>query len=164
MRVRLLPVPFVLAIVVACVGSDHFTGNGTGTGIGGQVGDAGVPDSGQDAGSDAGTTTDAGCNTQILPTGQVAVPVETCGVGGAGNVASINAVSCLDVTITVTPDGETCHGTVTGLTNKFSGTCTNTLGTCTSNNLPGIINCTLPSLLGCSVQVCADFNGTNCPP
>jgi len=161
MRVRLLTVPFALAIVAACVGSENFTGPGGGPGIGGPAGDAGPITDAGDAG-DGGTITDAGgC---LIPTGPLAVPVETCGVGGTGLTATFIPAGCLDVTIAVSPDGESCHGTLTGPTNAFSGTCTNTVGTCTANHLPGIINCTLSSTAQCAIQICADQAGNNCPP
>jgi hypothetical protein len=163
-RVRLLTVPFALAIVVACIGSDHFSGPGTGVGIGGGVTDASVPDSGNPDGGfpDAGSPDGGGC---LLPPGPVAVPVETCGVGGTGQTANFIAASCQDVTISVVPDGEACHGTLGGPTNRFTGTCTNTVGTCTSNNTPGIIHCTLAgSTAPCAIQICADADGGFCPP
>src|SRR3954471_16478269 len=164
MRVRLLLVPAVaLAMVYACVGSDHFTGPGTRIGIGGDTGDAGNPfDAGSPDAGDAGFTDAGGC---LVPPGPVAVPVETCGVGGTGQTAAFIVASCLDVTIAVSPDGETCHGTLGGPSNGFSGTCTNTVGTCTANHLPGTITCTLASSTAlCAIQICADQAGNNCPP
>jgi hypothetical protein len=163
MRVRLLLVPaVVLAIVYSCGGTDHFNGKGTITGGGTNPGDAATtPDAGNPDAGDAGST-DAGCLLQNLPSGQVSA-FDSCSSGGANLTASIIPASCLDVTITVS-DGETCQGKLTGPTNAFSGTCTNALGTCTSNNLPGIINCVLANTNACAVQICSNLSATpNCP-
>jgi hypothetical protein len=161
MRVRLLPVPCVLAIVVACAGSDHFTGPGTGAGIGGQLGDAGpVTDGGPDAGpSDAGPS-DGGCNTQILPLGTVFANDNCAGVGQTTTTASIVSAGCGNVNIQVN-DGISCNGSLAGAANAFTGTC-NT-NPCTSTRLPGTITCTLANSTTCTTQICADSAGANCP-
>jgi hypothetical protein len=163
MRVRLLPVPFVLAIVVACVGSEHFTGDGAGAGIGGGVGNArNPPDAGNpDAGPDAGTL-DGGCNTQILPLGPVFVN-DTCVIPGTTTptTATIISAGCADVTINMN-DGFNCHGSLSTSANAFNGLC-NT-NPCTSTRLPGTITCTFPNSSTCNIAVCADSVGTNCPP
>src|SRR5205823_10045811 len=149
MRVRLLLVPAVVVVIVyySCGGSTHFTNGGPDAQFGANAGDAATTpiDAGSDAGTDAGAA-DASCLLQNLPTGQVTAN-DSCGSGGNGQVATIQAVSCFDVTITVVPDSETCHGTLTGPTNAFDGGCANTFGACTSANLPGIIHCTTPGAL-----------------
>ena len=161
MRVRLLLVPaVVVAIVYSCAGSDHFTGTGTGTGIGGQTGDASVPpDAGTDAGFDAGT--DAGCNTQALPLGTVFAKDSCVSPGTVTNTtAAIVSAGCANVTISM-GDGFNCNGTLSTPANAFDGTC-NTLP-CTSPKMPGTITCTQVNLATCTVQVCADTTGVNCP-
>lgn len=166
MRVRLLPVPFALAIVVACVGTDQFTGSGTGTGIGSGVGDAGrLPDGGLvDGGTNDAGTTDGGCNTQILPLGAVAAN-DTCAIPGTTVVttATIIPAGCADVTITMgLNDGFNCHGSLSTAANAFNGFC-NT-NPCTSTRLPGTITCTLANQTTCNIAICTDSAGTNCPP
>jgi hypothetical protein len=161
MRVRLLPVPFVLAIVVACIGSDNFNGPGTNAGDPSQTGDAGrLPDGGLiDGGSDAGSS-DAGCNTQILPLGTVFANDNCAGVGQTATTASIVPAGCASVNIRVN-DGIICSGSLAGPANAFTGTC-NT-NQCTSTRLPGTIICTLANSTTCTTQICADSAGANCP-
>jgi len=167
MRVRLLLVPAAVVAIIAatgnsCTGSEVITAGGTDVGGGSNSADVGIPfvDAGR---PDAGGFADAG--TCLVPSGPVAVPVETCsGIGGSGLTATFIAASCNDVTISILPDGESCHGVLGGPTNGFTGTCTNTVGTCTANHLPGTILCTLSSSVGCAIQICADQDGGVCPP
>jgi len=169
MRVRLLLVPAVVVATVAaagnsCTGSEHFTAGGPDSNTVANPGvifplfDGGNPDAG-----DAGSVADAG-NCRVPP-GPVAVPVETCsGLGGSGQTATFIVASCNDVTISILPEGESCHGVLGGPTNAFTGTCTNTVGNCTANHLPGTILCTLSSTTGCAIQICADLDAGFCPP
>jgi len=164
MRVRLLLVPaVVVAIVYSCAGSDHFTAGPPDAQFGSNPGNVFPPfDGGKPDGGDAGSLTDGG-NCRV-PTGPVAVPVETCsGLGGTGQTATFIVASCNDVTISILPEGESCHGVLGGPTNSFTGTCTNTVGNCTANHLPGTILCTLSSTAGCAIQICADLDAGFCP-
>jgi hypothetical protein len=160
MRVRLLTVPFALAIVAACVGSEHFTGPGSVPGIGGQAGDSGTV-------TDAAVADDAGptssCNTQILPVGPVFANDNCVLVGGTTPAnATITSAGCSNVRIDLT-DGFNCVGSVTGSTNAFIGNCGGP-NPCTSNSLPGTLNCTIQlSAARCTIQVCANATGSICP-
>jgi hypothetical protein len=162
MRVRLLPVPFALAIVVACVGSDHFSGPGTTAGDPSQVGDAGrLPDGGLVDGGPGPVPTDGGCNTQILPPGSVFAKDSCVSPGAITNTtAAIISAGCADVTISMV-DGFNCHGSLSTPANRFTGTCSSL--PCTSPSLPGTLTCTQLNSTTCIIQVCADTTGVNCP-
>jgi hypothetical protein len=157
MRVRLLTVPFALAIVAACVGSDPFTGPGGRPGLGGPAGDAGNPDAGDGGpdGGDGGTTTDGGCTPGI---GFNTTAVDNCIVPGTATTATVVQNGC-QVTIIVN-DGWNCSGTLAGASNAFTGTC-NT-NPCQSPSIPGTIDCVFPSTSHCTAQVCPTSG--ICPP
>jgi hypothetical protein len=161
MRVPLALSALAVATVLACSNGSNpdVTAPGVGTPIGGQPGDIAQRDAGT-PGTPDGSIPDAGnpCNTQILPQGAV-FATETCttGVSNITNETIIPA-GCNDVLI---HGGVECHGALAGAANAFTGTC-NALQ-CSSTKLPGIIFCDLPNQTQCTIQVCADVAGSNCP-
>jgi hypothetical protein len=146
--------------VFACSNTNpHVTDPGVGDPIGSQPGQ--LPDGGRaDGGTDAGTTTDAGtdCNLQALPPSG-AFTLETCSTGAQSitNETFITA-GCDQVQIF---GGVNCFGGLTGPSNAFSGVC-NTFD-CTSTHIPGTISCIRADQTKCTIQICADITGTNCP-
>jgi hypothetical protein len=162
MRVPLALSALALATVFACSNSNpQVTDPGVTDPIGNQPGR--LPDGGfADAGTTDAGTSDAGidCNLQALPP-PGAFTRETCTLGTLNpTTETVTTAGCDQVLIT---GGVNCSGSLTGPFNAFSGTC-NSLP-CTSTHLPGTIFCTP---LGqtqpqCTIQICADTTGTNCP-
>src|SRR5947209_3767426 len=163
MRVR--PLLFVLAsaTTVACSSSNPtITDPGTDSTGGGIRGDAGQPDAGDGGSPDAGVP-DAGnpCNTQALP-GNVAGR-DSCSLPGSTTPTTVTiiATGCNDVKMFLNNTGFNCSGVLTGSANAFNGTCSTI--PCVSPSIPGTLNCTLSGGAPCTIQICADTTGTNCP-
>jgi hypothetical protein len=157
-------------MVFACSGSNPpVTASGTGDPIGGGTGQ--LP-TGTDGGTtDGGTATDGGtgtCNTQALPPAG-AFATETC-TTGTPNITTMTFVTAGCNQVQITNGGSlNCFGNLTGAANAFSGTC-NSLPCSTATpsggpgHLPGTIFCTLANTSQCTVQICNDTTGSNCPP
>jgi hypothetical protein len=139
----------------------------------GSAGDTAPLDDGgtADAGPDGGTVPDAGPRTCAFPPNSL-LALDGCAGGTAPGVPLPAALvgSCSDA-IFLTTSGTTCHGTLAGPGDAFSGTCTVTGAnpgqlSCTARALlPGDIQCALGSSNAfCIIRVCIEGRDGGCSP
>ena len=161
---------FALAIAACGRGGANYSSTDPARGIAGDgapLDDGGIADAG---GSDGGLP-DGGPQSCAFPPSSL-LALDGCAGGSAPGVPMPAALvgSCSDA-ILITTAGTTCHGTLSGAGDAFSGTCTVTGAnagqlSCTARSLlPGDVQCALGSSNAfCIIKVCIEGRDGGCSP